>query len=222
MKSTRTVSSLPQSVASGDFLHGSLQGDVRWRLAQRVVSAQQFARAPLLSKFLLYVVAETLNGRQNAISEHRIGVNVFGRALEYRTSKDNIVRSYARYLRERLAEYFAGPGCGDSMRIHIPLGNYVPLFISAPKDGFKTGIASKTDTGFVSSVDRHDRAGVEPRRNGAPRSAAAPALRVKHSLVRGNVRFRIPAALAITVIFRNSSRRPHRGLNKATIIARPR
>ena len=102
--------------------------DPCWILAQRVVAGPHFARSPLLSKFLLYVVAETLSGRQATISEHKIGVAVFGRPHSYRTDDDNIVRNYARQLRKRLAEHFAGVGGDESMRIEMPIGGYVPVF----------------------------------------------------------------------------------------------
>ena len=81
-----------------------------------------------MAKFLLYVVAETLEGRQSGITEHQIGVRVFGRPQTYRTDEDNIVRNYARQLRKRLADHFAGEGSQDSMRLEIPVGGYVPVF----------------------------------------------------------------------------------------------
>ena len=105
-----------------------LQSDPRWRLAQSVAAGPHFARSPLLSKFLLYVVGETLAGRQAIISEHKIGVGVFGRPRAYRTDEDNIVRNYARQLRKRLAEHFTGIGRNEAVRIEVPIGGYVPAF----------------------------------------------------------------------------------------------
>ena len=102
--------------------------DERWAAAQSVVESRHFVRSPLLSKFLLYVVTETLEGRQEAITEHQIGVLVFGRPASYRTVEDNIVRNYARQLRKRLAEHFA-EAKDAVMRIEIPVGGYVPAFI---------------------------------------------------------------------------------------------
>ena len=112
-----------------------LQDDAHWELAHRVVAGPHFARSPLLSKFLLYVVAETLEGRGSEISEHQIGVQVFDRPVDYRTLEDNIVRNYARQLRKRLAEHFAGEGSNEPIRIDIPLGGYVPVFIPAEENG---------------------------------------------------------------------------------------
>lgn len=107
------------------------KNDPRWELVQRVVAGTHFARSPLLSKFLLFVVAETLEGHGVDITEHQIGVQVFDRPADYRTLEDNIVRSYARQLRKRLAEHFAGEGSVEEWRIDIPLGGYVPVFAKA-------------------------------------------------------------------------------------------
>jgi hypothetical protein len=83
-----------------------------------------------LSKFLLFVVAETLEGRAPEITEHQIGVQVFDRPADYRTLEDNIVRNYARQLRKRLAEHFADQGSSEPVRIDIPVGGYVPVFVN--------------------------------------------------------------------------------------------
>jgi hypothetical protein len=106
----------------------SFHGDPRWQLVQRIIASRQFARAPLLSSFLVHVCRETLDGRQEEISEYQIGVVVFDRPSGYRTVEDNIVRNYARQLRKRLAEYFLSEGAHERLRIEIPLGGYVPVF----------------------------------------------------------------------------------------------
>jgi hypothetical protein len=108
-----------------------LDDNPHWQLAQRVVSGPHFARSPLLSKFLLFVVAETLEGHSGEITEHQIGVQVFDRPSDYRTLEDNIVRNYARQLRKRLAEHFAEQGALEPVRIDIPVGGYVPVFVPA-------------------------------------------------------------------------------------------
>lgn len=109
----------------------AMLGDPRQQLAQRVVASRQFARSPLLSKFLLHIVAESIANRTSEITEHQIGVQVFDRPPSYRTTEDNIVRNYARQLRRRLADYFAEEGAAEPLHIDIPLGGYVPVFVSA-------------------------------------------------------------------------------------------
>jgi hypothetical protein len=107
-----------------------LEDDPRWLLALRIVDSPQFCKSPRLSQFLLYIVAKTIAGRQSEVTEQQIGVHVFGRPHGYRTVDDNIVRSYARQLRKRLTEYFAGDGIDHEIRIEIPLGSYLPTFTS--------------------------------------------------------------------------------------------
>ncbi len=109
--------------------------DPRWLTAQRVVASRHFVRSRLLAKFLLYIVAETLEDRKTNITEHRIGVLVFDRPPSYSSINDNIVRTYARQLRRRLAEYFAGEGKDEPLQIQIPLGGYVPVFEPAAPKG---------------------------------------------------------------------------------------
>lgn len=121
----------------------ALDGEAHWQLAQRVVASRQFARSCLLSKFLLYIVAETVEGRAAGISEHQIGVHVFGRPASYRTVEDNIVRNYARQLRRRLAEYFADEGAAECCRIAIPLGGYVPVFERLPTSSLESPAAER-------------------------------------------------------------------------------
>jgi len=111
----------------------SFEDDPRWRLTEQVLRSRQFVRSPLLSRFLQYVVMETLEGRHGEITEHQIGVHVFGRPASYRTVEDNIVRNYARQLRKRLAEHFTDHP-EERTRIEIPVGAYVPHFTASNEE----------------------------------------------------------------------------------------
>ncbi len=142
MEHFTAVQSRAKTPPPEEALPPGLQDDPHWELAQRVAAGPHFARSPLLSKFLLYVVAETLEGRGDEISEHQIGVQVFDRPPDYRTLEDNIVRSYARQLRKRLAEHFAEEGNAEPVRIDIPLGGYVPVFIRGQRTTDREDAAS--------------------------------------------------------------------------------
>ena len=124
--------------------------DARWQTAQRVVASQHFVRSRLLTKFLLYIVAETLEDRKANITEHRIGVLVFDRTQSYSPIQDNIVRTYARQLRRRMAEYFAGEGKDEPIHIQIPLGGYVPVFETAPLHDAEQAASSLSAPAFAS------------------------------------------------------------------------
>jgi hypothetical protein len=119
------------------------QSDPRWQLTQRIVVSRHFARSPLLSRFLLYVVGKTIEGQEDGITEHQIGVQVFGRPHSYRTVEDNIVRNYARQLRKRLAEHFAEDR-ESSLRIEIPVGGYVPVFKTNERAGTRAAVLAES------------------------------------------------------------------------------
>jgi len=124
-KTTVVVHELPQE-PQWENLHPA--DDQRWQLARRIAVSSSFARSTLLSNFLLYVCDRALSGKTEEISEHQIGVQVFGRRPGYNPSEDNIVRSYARHLRQRLDHYFETEGKQEELRLSIPRGKYVPHF----------------------------------------------------------------------------------------------
>lgn len=102
--------------------------DPRWQLILRILQSSLFENSPRLSDFLRYICKLELTGRRNEINEHRIGVEVFGRSPSYNPGEDSIVRSQARFLRQRLDEYFRTIRNGEPLRVSIPKGGYVPLF----------------------------------------------------------------------------------------------
>ena len=99
-----------------------------WKLASRVAASKGLSKSDLLPRFLLHVCELSLRGRVHEITEQRIGTVIFNRPHGYSPGEDNIVRSYARLLRKRLEEYFAGEGATEVLRIKIPRGGYVPVF----------------------------------------------------------------------------------------------
>ncbi len=105
-----------------------LANEPRWQLAQRIVASRSFAKSVLLSRFLLYVCEREITGKTAEISEHQIGVHVFGRRQGYHPGEDNIVRNYARQLRNRLEQYFLEEGREEELRLSIPRGKYVPVY----------------------------------------------------------------------------------------------
>jgi tetratricopeptide (TPR) repeat protein len=98
---------------------------------ERVLKSPALATSPSLSRFLRYVVEETLAGRNGCIKEYSLGVNVFGRGEDFNPRLDPIVRVQARNLRARIAKYYAGEGADDGIVIDLPKGAYVPVFHNA-------------------------------------------------------------------------------------------
>jgi hypothetical protein len=103
-------------------------GDERLRLAQRIASSGSMGRSKLLRRFLLYICSRHVRGQTWELTEHQIGVHVFGRSEGYNSDDDNIVRNYARKLRKRVEEYFASEGRHEELGLEIPRGGYIPVF----------------------------------------------------------------------------------------------
>lgn len=106
---------------------------VRWQL-ERVLGSEIFTRAPRMSRFLRFVVEETLQDRGSQLKEYLIGVEVFDRTDSYDPRADPVVRSEARRLRSKLLEYYEQEGRKDLVRIHLPKGSYAAVF-EAPAAG---------------------------------------------------------------------------------------
>lgn len=102
-------------------------GDVETALT-RVLASGQFAATTRLSKFLMFIVEETLAGRGDRLKGYTIGVEVFERGEDFNAEADTIVRVQAGQLRRRLDLYYAGEGAADPLRIALPKGGYTPSF----------------------------------------------------------------------------------------------
>ena len=93
-----------------------------------MLASPGFAGSERLSRFLRYVVEETLEGRSDGLKETTVGIDVFGRKPGYDPRLDGVVRTEAIKLRAKLKEYYEDAGRGDLVRIDLPKGGYVPAF----------------------------------------------------------------------------------------------
>jgi Tol biopolymer transport system component len=81
-----------------------------------------------MSKFLRFVVEETIEGRSDRIKEYAIALEVFGKSQNYDPQTDSTVRTEATKLRSRLGRYYESQGRDDAVVISIPKGTYIPVF----------------------------------------------------------------------------------------------
>ncbi|MBS1854977.1 MAG: hypothetical protein JST11_06405 [Acidobacteria bacterium] len=100
---------------------------------ERILASPVFRNSKRNSSLLRHVVERALDGRPGELKERNIGVDVFGRAADYDTNADHVVRSVAGEVRRRLAQYYMEPGRDGEIRIDLLPGSYVPLF-RAPGD----------------------------------------------------------------------------------------
>jgi len=76
-----------------------------------------------------YIVEHSLAGSDDSLRERVIGIEVFGRAPDYDTAEDPVVRLRAADVRKRLAQYYqAQKNSTELWKIEIPIGSYKAQF----------------------------------------------------------------------------------------------
>lgn len=93
-----------------------------------ILASEWFARSRRMSRFLQFVVNETVAGRTEQLCEYSIGVAVFDLEHSFQPSLNSIVRNDARRLRHKLLEYYRNTTDTYRLLIDIPKGSYVPSF----------------------------------------------------------------------------------------------
>jgi hypothetical protein len=115
----------PEQPASGPAISSN---EVETELA-RILTSPLFRKSPRHSRFLTFVVRQTLQGSAQRIKEYSIGLDVFGLGTDkYDPGVDPRVRVEAGRLRSRLAEYYKDSGRHDPIQIRLPKGTYAPVF----------------------------------------------------------------------------------------------
>src|SRR3569832_2470747 len=102
---------------------------------EAVMASAIFDRAPNLGILLRYVCGKYLEGKADEVKEYNIAVEAFGRPADFDKRRDSIVRVEAHRLRKRLQQYYEQEdGAHHELRIEIPSGSYVPVFVAnAPR-----------------------------------------------------------------------------------------
>ncbi|HEX4651791.1 MAG TPA: hypothetical protein VH250_09860 [Granulicella sp.] len=90
-----------------------------------------FERSASLLRLLRFLIEASEND-PDAMKETYVGTAFYNRDATYDPRYDSIVRVNVMRLRQRLAEYYAGPGANDLITIEIPRGSYVPLITVKP------------------------------------------------------------------------------------------
>ncbi|MHC4690849.1 MAG: hypothetical protein ACYS5F_14635 [Planctomycetota bacterium] len=115
----------PASESSVNLSHDAIREQLN-----RILNSPEFEATEKLRDFLRFVVEETLAGRAGELKAYTIAIKVYGREKDFDASYDPLVRIQAGKLRRALERYYLLKGEEELLRIDIPKGTYVPLFIS--------------------------------------------------------------------------------------------
>ena len=81
-----------------------------------------------MTRFLRFVVEETLEGRGDNLNELLLGMAVYDRDRKFDPRVDSIVRVDAGRLRAKLAQFYASEGANSLIGIDVPKGSYKAAF----------------------------------------------------------------------------------------------
>lgn len=95
----------------------------------QIVGAQDFAAGPKAKAFLEYIVEQTLTGNARNLKQYTIATDVLGRDATFDPETDPVVRLEAGKLRRALEMYYFRSGNSARVRIEVPKGSYIPLFV---------------------------------------------------------------------------------------------
>jgi hypothetical protein len=93
-----------------------------------ILASQHFSHSKRSQLLFRYIVVKTLEGQVSILKERTLGVEVFGRAPDYDTNADPIVRMTAGEIRKRIAQYYHESVQRDELRIDLPTGSYTAQF----------------------------------------------------------------------------------------------
>jgi hypothetical protein len=94
----------------------------------RILSSQHFRQSKRSAVLLRYLVEKTIKGQESILKERTLGIEVFGRKVDYDTSADPIVRMAAGEIRKRIAQYYHVEGHESELQIDLEPGSYVVRF----------------------------------------------------------------------------------------------
>jgi hypothetical protein len=93
-----------------------------------ILASQHFSHSKRSQLLFRYIVAKTLLGQVSILKERTLGIEVFGRAPDYDTNADPIVRMTAGEIRKRIAQYYHDSVHRDELRIDLTSGSYTAQF----------------------------------------------------------------------------------------------
>jgi hypothetical protein len=99
-----------------------------------ILASDSFSSSKRCRDFLDFVVKRALAGDFESLTERFLGAELFGRAIDYETATDSIVRVRATDVRRRLSQYYSGRRSASPVRIDLIAGGYVPEFHWSTED----------------------------------------------------------------------------------------
>lgn len=121
---------------------------------ERVVAGAAFANAGRMPGLLRHLLDAELDGASRRLNQTGIAIEVFNRDERFDPGVDSIVRVEMGRLRNKLREYYATDGAGDSVVFTVPKGRYgVSIEVRDGSSGSTRPAAPKQELRFCETKD---------------------------------------------------------------------
>jgi hypothetical protein len=159
LSDTTFAESEAESRIAGNFPHEVVVAQL-----DKILGSSTFVRSKRLGRFLRFTVEQCLEGRQGALKEYLVGVEVFNKLETFDPRIDSIVRVEARRLRSKLEKYYQMEGRDDAIVVQFRKGSYVPQILSREQVnslGTLDGSGSRSARKSI-AISRFNNLGVDP------------------------------------------------------------
>jgi hypothetical protein len=119
---------MSRSLLGSEFRKDGVSPDAVVALIERISKSAEFGQSIRSQEVLRYLCGSVLKNPEQKITEHQIGVSVFGWNPDRDPGDDTSVRVQISQLRKRLEHYFAFEGLNEPIRVRLPKGSYSPVF----------------------------------------------------------------------------------------------
>lgn len=93
-----------------------------------ILASESFSSSKRCCDFIEFAVKRALAGDYESLTERFLGVELFGKAVDYETSTDSVVRVRANDVRRRLSQFYSSQRSPSPVRIELVAGRYIPEF----------------------------------------------------------------------------------------------
>jgi hypothetical protein len=117
-----------KTIPFGGYRVGMSDKEQHLRQIEKVAASSVLHGSESLCKLLRYLAHHAIEHPGTPLKEYQIATEEFGRPPDFDPAVDSMVRVQAGRLRSKLAEYYAGEGSADPVRIELPKGTYTLSF----------------------------------------------------------------------------------------------
>ncbi len=133
---------------------------------RKIFASEAFKSGKRAQEFLELVVEHALAGQFESLRERMLGVEMFGRRVDYDTANDAVVRVKASDVRRRLAQYYRSLEISPAVRIELPPGSYAPQFSFGGQAATQPVSSGTIEAGYSTRASRISGSEVSRKRKG--------------------------------------------------------